>query len=72
MMKYKCPYCQLSSSGIDWDSKTLMEFGQDKINDFSDNDIESIEMQIPGYFYMCPACGAVSNIREIMLSSLES
>ncbi|WP_425801459.1 hypothetical protein ACHOLT_13325 [Desulfitobacterium sp. Sab5] len=49
-----------------------MEFSQDKINDFSDNDIESIEMQIPGYFYMCPGCGAVSNIREIMLTSLES
>ena len=71
-MNYKCPYCFLSYSGIDWDSRTLIKLGQDKINDFSDNDIESIEMQIPGYFYMCPGCGAVSNIREILLSSLES
>lgn len=71
-MKYRCPYCQFRYSSIDWDSQTLKEFGQDKINDFSDNDIESIEMHIPGYFYMCPGCGAVSNIREILLSSLES
>lgn len=65
-MKYECPYCHISHSGIEWDTKTLMEFGEDKINDFSDNDIESIEMNIPGYFYICPSCGAVSNVRDIL------
>ncbi|KGK91669.1 hypothetical protein DP73_02340 [Desulfosporosinus sp. HMP52] len=64
-MNYKCPYCHTVHSGIEWDSVTLKELGQDKINDFSDNDIESIEMSIPGYHYICPSCGADTAISEI-------
>lgn len=59
-MKYKCPKCNIEHSGIAWDTATLKDKGQNKINDFSDNDIESIEMQIPNYIYICPGCGAES------------
>ncbi len=64
-MNYKCPFCNTIHSGIEWDSVTLSELGEDKINDFSDNDIESIEMNIPGYHYVCPSCGADADIRDI-------
>ncbi len=59
-MNYKCPKCSIEYSSIAWDTETLKRKGQDKINDFSDNDIESIEMQIPNYNYICPGCGAES------------
>ncbi|MDA8228301.1 MAG: hypothetical protein M0T74_11505 [Desulfitobacterium hafniense] len=59
-MNYKCPYCNSIHSGIEWDTATLKEVGVNKINDFSDNEIESIEMNIPGYTYICPSCGAES------------
>ena len=65
-MKCKCPHCRSINSGVTWDSATLrQQVDITKINDFSDNDVESIEMQIPGYTYICPACGAESIINDI-------
>ncbi|KJR44281.1 hypothetical protein UF75_5337 [Desulfosporosinus sp. I2] len=61
-MNYKCPKCNIEYSSIAWDTATLKAKGQNKINDFSDDDIESIEMQIPNYSYICPGCGAESVI----------
>ncbi|AET67126.1 hypothetical protein Desor_1469 [Desulfosporosinus orientis DSM 765] len=64
-MNYQCPFCHTTHKGIEWDSATLKDFGENKINDFSDNDIESIEMNIPGYHYICPNCGADTDISDI-------
>jgi hypothetical protein len=64
-LNFKCPFCNTIHSGIEWDSITLKELGENKINDFSDNDIESIEMGIPGYHYVCPSCGADAEISDI-------
>lgn len=64
-VKYRCPFCNTIHSGIEWDSVTLIQLADDKINDFSDNDIESIEMHIPGYHYVCPNCGGEADIGNI-------
>ncbi|MDP4126538.1 MAG: hypothetical protein Q8912_06330 [Bacillota bacterium] len=59
-MDFKCPKCNAEYSSISWDTATLKAKGINKINDFSDDDIESIELQIPNYTYICPGCGAES------------
>ena len=61
-MNYKCPKCNIEYSSITWDTETLKAKGQNKINDFSDDDIESIDMQITNYSYICSGCGAESVI----------
>ena len=38
-MNYKCPKCNIEYSSIAWDTETLKAKGQNKINDFSDDDI---------------------------------
>lgn len=63
-MNYKCPKCNTEHSSIEWDTATLKAKGINQINDFSDDDIESIELQIPNYTYLCPGCGAESILRN--------
>lgn len=67
-MNYKCPKCNTEHSSIEWDTATLKAKGINKINDFSDDDIESIELQILNYTYLCPGCGAESIISNAGLT----